>query len=304
MNFADRLCEKIEEKNSRLIVGIDPRVDRLPEPVLNRYPRLTGAGLTCSKEIAGIVADAFLDFSRSIIDAVSSEVVAIKAQVAFFECWGPEVLIALQKVLSYAKKSDLLLIVDCKRGDIGTTSLAYRDAYFSEGGDAPFECDCITVNPYLGYDTIKPFEPALCEWGKGLFVLGKTSNPSSVEIQGIETGGGEFVYERVAEVVEGWGDEFVGEKGYSSIGVVVGATDGEAVRRVRAMCERSFLLLPGFGVQGGGVEDIEGVFDGEGFGAVVPSSRSIIYASGGEDYQDEAYSVARRMKEDINELIG
>lgn len=305
-HFADRLAAQIEKKRSQIVVGLDPRIERIPPQILEES--LARHGRTPHG-----AADAIERFNRAVIDAVAEHAAAIKCQIAFYERHGLAGLGAYASTLSYARSKGLLAIGDVKRSDIGSTAAAYAAAHLGcDKDDAAFcppdfVADAITINPLLGSDGVAPFIEQAAEQGRGLFALVKTSNPSSAEIQDLSCDG-KPLYERVAALVEQWGTPYRGECGYSLVGAVVGATFPRVVARLREAMPHTFFLLPGFGAQGAGVEDVLPAFDAEGSGAVVNSSRAITYAHerppfseefGIERWQEAAAEAARRMKEQI-----
>jgi orotidine-5'-phosphate decarboxylase len=253
--FADRLVEAVERKQSQLVVGLDPdaRVDDV---------------------------DAFC---RRVVDAVEPYAVAVKPQSAFFEARGSDGVRAFRDACTYARDAGLLVIADAKRGDIGSTARAYADAFFPLA-------DALTVNPYLGEDSLQPFFDACARHGGGLFVLLKTSNPGSADVQDARLEDGRRVWELVAEKIDGWGAAFTGERGLSSIGAVVGATHPREIAEARALLPRTPFLLPGIGVQGGTPQDVAPAFAAGPAGGLVSASRSVIYA---DDPAAEAASLAR-----------
>jgi orotidine-5'-phosphate decarboxylase len=256
MDFADRLVDAQKQKRSPLVLGVDPQLDRPGAP--------------------GIPANASLTrFCCDIIEACAEFVVAVKPQLAFFEARGLEGMTAFAQVVRFAKSRGLITIADAKRGDIGTTSAAYAEAFLGEGD---FACDAVTVNPYLGSDALAPFV-ARVRAGRGLFVLVKTSNPSSGEFQDLSAGG-RPVWEAVAERVNGWGSDFVGKCGLSSVGAVIGATYPAQAARARALMPAAVVLAPGFGAQGAGAQDAVASARPDGLGVIVNASRSLMYASG------------------------
>ena len=287
-HFTDRLLEAIEQKETCVVVGLDPRLDRLP-------PKLK-AGTTVSREAA---ADAIVEFNRIVLEAVAPHVVAAKPQVAFYEALGWQGFRAFEETIRIAREMGLLVIADMKRGDIGSTAEAYAQACLEEMG-----ADAVTVNGYLGSDGIEPFLKRTPQ-GKGIFVLVKTSNPSSVELQDLDVVGAKL-YEKVAELVARWGSAHIGRTGYSAVGAVVGATFPEEVGRLRRIMPHAPLLLPGYGAQGAGAEDCKPAFDAKGFGAVVNSSRGIIFAyektPHAARWQDAVRDAARRMQEDLEKV--
>jgi len=280
-HFADRLRSAVRDKRTALVVGIDPRIEMLPEPFRNEV-----AAATDKLQAA---ADAFETFGREVIDAVEPHCIAVKPQSAFFEALGPSGMTAYENVSRYARSNGLLVIGDVKRGDIGATCEAYAAAYLGgaafEGGALrrpPF--DAVTVNPYLGGDGVEPFVRSATDSGKGVFVLVKTSNPSSKEFQDV-VAEGRPMYERVAEAVKRWGADTLGECGYSNVGAVVGATWPRELGRLRELMPKTIFLAPGLGAQGGKVADIMPAFDKDGFGALAVSARAIIFACHGEPYR-------------------
>ncbi|HKV53514.1 MAG TPA: orotidine-5'-phosphate decarboxylase [Candidatus Binataceae bacterium] len=254
MNFADRLLEAQRRKDTIAVLGVDPQLDNDREGGLP-------AGYTLER------------FCCEIVEACAASVAAIKPQLAFFEARGIEGMRAFAAVVKLARDLDLLTIADAKRGDIGNTSDAYAQAFL---GDGEFACDAMTINPYLGSDAIMPFVRAAPR-GRGLFVLVKTSNPTSGEFQDLATADGP-VWENVARRINGLGSDFLGESGMSAIGAVVGATYPEHARRARELMPNAVILVPGYGAQGAGAADAVAAARPDGSGLVVNASRSIVYA--------------------------
>lgn len=282
-NFADRLITEIQLKRTPLIVGIDPRLDQLPPTLQEAYSdRLSR--LEQSQEAA---AWAFEEFSRGIIDAVAGLVPAIKPQMAFFEALGPAGMLALARVVDAAQSRGLMVLMDGKRNDIGTTAAAYAAAYLGKKPHSPWGCDALTVNPWMGYDTLEPFTQRAVAVGAGLFVLVKTSNPGSRDLQESKIGG-ESLFEMIADHVEGLSAVTRGEFGFGVVGAVVGATYPDQLTDLRQRMPHTLFLVPGFGAQGGTAADVVGAFDDRGFGAVINSSRGIIFAHEQQKYLDFA----------------
>jgi orotidine-5'-phosphate decarboxylase len=254
MNFADRLLQAERTKDSIVVLGIDPQLDTARE-----------SGLPAGYSLES--------FCCEIVEACANSVVAIKPQLAFFEARGLEGMRALSAVVKLARKLNLLTIADAKRGDIGNTSAAYAAAFL---GDRDFGCDAVTVNPYLGSDTLMPFLNAIPR-GRGVFALVKTSNPSAVEFQDLTTPEGPL-WECVARRVEGIASDFIGESGLSAIGAVVGATYPKDARRARELMPNAIILAPGYGAQGATASDAVAAARPDGLGVVVNASRSVLYA--------------------------
>jgi len=283
-NFADRLITEIEARETPAVVGIDPRVELLPMPLRRKFDGEKGASLR------NIVA-AIKTFSHDIIDIVAPHVPAVKPQIAFFEMYGWIGLQAYAEVVRYARKAGLIVIGDVKRGDIGSTAVAYAKGHLGEipvsGHFAEMWMeDAVTVNPYLGSDSIEPFLMEVKARGKGIFVLVRTSNPSGAEIQNLEAAG-KPVYLHVAELVKAWGSDCIGERGFSSVGAVVGATCPAEAALIRAALPQALFLVPGYGAQGATAEDLRPAFRADGLGAVVNSSRGIIFAYRRSPYMEE-----------------
>lgn len=278
--FSDRLAEAVQTKSSVLVVGLDPRLDRLPTAVLDAAAREGGD----AREVA---ARAMRAFHREVIDAVADTACAVKPQIAFFEQWGPPGLAAYEDAVRAAREAGLLVIGDIKRGDIGSTAAAYAEAHLV----GPAAADAITVNPYLGSDSMDPFLAKVGSEDAGLFVLVRTSNPSASELQDLPCGDLQL-HEVVADHVTAWGRDHMGRCGYSSVGAVVGATAPAELARLRARLGRTWLLLPGVGAQGATAADVAAAFDERGLGAVVNSSRGILYPY--EDRSDPAWKDAVR----------
>lgn len=308
--FIDRLISKIKETGNPSVVGLDPRLEFIPSFLREKAFKDYGEGL------AG-AATAILYFNRKIIDAVYDIVPAIKPQLAFFEKYGVEGLKAFLETIEYAKSKGLIVIADGKRNDIGSTAEAYSSAYLGKtsvnGKDiSAFDSDALTVNPYLGYDGIKPFINDCSIYGKGIFVLVKTSNKSSGQLQDMLMQYGKSIYEIVAEYVDEWGKSLVGEYGYSSIGAVVGATYPNQAKILRGIMKKAYILVPGYGAQGGTAKDVIHNFNNDGLGAIVNASRSIMCAWQSEKWSDkfkeEEFELACRaeaisMRDEINEVL-
>jgi orotidine-5'-phosphate decarboxylase len=277
-NFADRLEAAVRAKKSCLVVGIDPVLDRLPHEILARVEGLGGArdggvGWSTARASAAIAL-----FGEEVVRAVAPHAVAVKPNSAFFERYGAPGWDVLQVVCRRARAAGLLVIVDAKRGDLESTAEAYADALL---GDLPDTLgpvtDAVTVNPYLGSDGVRPFLGAAHRGGKGVFVLVRTSNPSAGEIQDLESQG-RPLHLKVAELVESWGRDLLGDGGLSSVGAVVGATAPRQAQAIRNALPRAVFLVPGYGAQGAGAEEVRSHFLPGGRGAVVNASRSVIYA--------------------------
>ncbi|MBS3764094.1 MAG: orotidine-5'-phosphate decarboxylase, partial [Planctomycetes bacterium] len=306
-SFADRLVVASRAKRSQVVVGLDPRPEMMPSALMEEAVENRGR----TAEAVGL---AFGRFNLGIIEAVRDHAVAVKPQIAFYERFGRAGLNAYVQTLEAARESGLLVIGDVKRNDIGSTAAAYARGHLfgeeeGEGwlGGLDFRVDAITINPLFGYDGVSPFLERAAEGGGGIFALVKTSNPSSTELQDLETPEG-LVYEKLADYVAEWGKPYCGENGYSLLGAVVGATFPEELESLRTRMPRTIFLVPGFGAQGGGVSDVVGAFDEEGDGAVVNSSRGIIYAFRREPYSEKygpaqwaqaAGEACREMKEQI-----
>ncbi len=275
MTFADRLAAEVERKRSQLVVGLDPRVDLMPI------------------ELRGDVAR----FCCGLIDAVAPHAVAVKPQLAFFEQLGSAGLAAFERICTYARRAGMLVIADGKRGDIGSTARAYADAYLE--GEPP-RADALTVNPWLGRDSVEPFLGAVRRGGVGIFVIVRTSNVSG-DLQDAVLKDGRPMWHHVAGLVDEWGEGTVGEGGLSSVGAVVGATHPRAVAEARRLMPRTILLLPGIGAQGGSVADLARAFQSGPASALVNASRSINYAfrESGADYREAAGAEAARLRQEI-----
>lgn len=289
-SFADRLAEVVERKRSQLLVGLDPRPELLPIELRGA----THLGRAAS-------AEACERFCRGIIDAVSPYVVGIKPQIAFFEALGPDGMRSFEELCRYAQAAGLLVVVDGKRGDIGSTARAYAAAYLEPGEETPALADALTVNPYLGRDSLEPFLSACRRSGGGIFCLVKTSNSGSADIQDLTLSDGRPLWHHVAELVEHWGEDLVGERGLSNVGAVVGATHPRAVGEARRLLPRSILLLPGVGAQGATAADVARAFTSGPASALVPASRAILYAfrSDADDWRGAAAKAAAHLRREV-----
>jgi orotidine-5'-phosphate decarboxylase len=304
-HFADRLTNKISELSNPTVVGLDPRLNQIPEFIKDKATDEFG------ETFEGASA-AIFEFNKGIIDAIADIVPAVKPQIAFYECYGSEGLKAYENTVRYAQEKGLLVIGDAKRNDIGSTAKAYAEGHLGLvdlfGEPTPsINTDALTVTPYLGTDGIAPFTKVCEELGKGIFVLVRTSNPSADEIQG-QALGDHLMDEHVASLVEGWGRDLIGDSGFSAVGAVIGATYSEEARVLRNLMPNQIFLVPGYGAQGGGAKDVKPCFHENGTGAIVNSSRGIIFAYEKQGKPDEAYAESARdaalvMKEDLGKLF-
>jgi orotidine-5'-phosphate decarboxylase len=269
-HFADRLIERVEATRSHLVVGLDPDLRELPPELLDGVTDLDGAARAAER------------FATAVIDGVAELVPAVKPQSAFFEAFGSAGVAALERVEAHARAAGLLVIEDAKRGDIGTTMAAYAAAALGrvrlgERELPVHDADAVTVSPYLGPESLEPMIDVARRFGKGLFVLVRTSNPSSGELQDLPVAApdGEPVHLRVAAMVDALGADGVGTHGYADVGAVTGLTYPEQAPALRALMPRAYLLVPGLGAQGGRPEDFAGFLDANGLGAVAAASRSV-----------------------------
>ena len=288
----DRLIEKIIKLKSPVVMGLDPRYDMIPECVRNKY----------SSDLEG-ASKAILEYNKCLIDNTYDIIPAIKPQIAFYEMFGIYGMKTFLDTCKYAKEKGMIVIADNKRGDIGSTAKGYSNAYLGKTkiGDIEesiFDVDFMTVNPYMGTDCIKPFIEDCKKYDKGIFILAKTSNPSSGELQDEKLENGEEVYKKVISLIEKWGEDLRGKYGYSSISAVVGATYPKQLQELRKLAPHTFFLIPGYGAQGGKSEDIKLGFDSKGLGGIVNASRSLMCAYKKEDWKkehrEEEYGLATR----------
>ena len=306
MSF-DRMIERIVALQNPTVAGLDPKLSYIPEEIrqeaYGRYGRtLEGA------------AEALLLFNKGLIDALCDIVPAVKPQCAYYEMYGWQGVKALHETIAYARKKGMFVITDGKRNDIGSTMEAYAAAHLGstdvEGeAVAAFDADALTVNGYLGTDGIKPLMKACAEGDKGIFVLVKTSNPSSGELQNQMLEGVQTVYLKMGQMCEEWGEELPGKYGYSGVGAVVGATYPAELGELREALPHTFFLVPGFGAQGGAADDVAPGFDKNGLGAIINSSRGIMCAwqkenCAGSEYAAAARREAERMRGQLMERIG
>jgi orotidine-5'-phosphate decarboxylase len=279
--FADRLMTAIDGKGCPITAGIDPRLDLMPPTILAGY--FSRYGYT--HQAASL---AIRDFNLRLLDAVAAHVPVVKVQVAFYEVFGPAGMQVFAETLSAARERELIVIADVKRGDVEMTAQAYAAAYLANGLPGVqlspgFEADAITVNPYVGGDGVLPFVAAATSAGKGLFILVKTSNPGSGDVQDLHVEGFPL-YEHVARLVRQWGHGTEGRRGYQAVGAVVGATYPTEAERLRRLMPQAYFLVPGYGAQGGRATDVQACFNADGYGAIINSSRGIMYA-----YRQEAF---------------
>lgn len=303
----DRLIEGIIRTQNPTVAGLDPKLAYIPEHMKEACYAQHG------KTLEGAAA-ALLEFNKGLIDALCDIVPAVKPQCAYYEMYGWQGVKALHDTIAYAKEKGMFVITDGKRNDIGTTMEAYATAHLGKvdvEGEAliPFDGDSLTVNGYLGSDGIVPLLNICKAEDKGIFVLVKTSNPSSGELQNLNLEGGDSVYLTMGKKCEQWGESTMGKYGYSGVGAVVGATYPQQLEELRAALKTTFFLVPGYGAQGGGADDVLPAFDAKGLGAVINSSRGIMCAYQkqglpGEDFAKAARQEAIRMRDEIVGKLG
>ena len=293
MSAIDKLIDKIKKTDNPTVMGLDPRYEMIPKCVTDKYP----------KTLEG-VSKAIVEFNKELIDATYDIIPAVKPQIAFYEMFGIPGMEAFKETCKYAKEKGMCVIADIKRGDIGSP--------IGEREEIIFDVDFITVNPYMGIDCVKPFIEDCKKYDKGIFILVKTSNPSSGELQDLKLENGKEVYLEVASLVKKWGEDLIGNYGYSSVAAVVGATYPEQLSQIRKAIPNTFFLIPGYGAQGGKAEDIAIAFDKNKLGGIVNASRSLMCAYKSDlwkdKYKEEEYakatrSEAIRMRDEINHFI-
>ena len=303
----EKLVEKIKTLDAPIVVGLDPTLNFLPKHLLDKAVNEKGETLEAA-------ADAIFEFNKKIVDAVYDLIPAVKPQIAMYEQFGIPGLMAYKQTVDYCHEKGLLVIGDAKRGDIGSTSTAYAIGHLGKvkiGSTeiAPIDTDFLTINPYMGSDSVVPFVEECKKNDKGLFILVKTSNPSSGEFQDQKVGK-KAVYELVGKKVDEWGAELI-KNGYSDVGAVVGATYPEMGEVLREIMPKAYILVPGYGAQGGTAAELKPFFNKDGLGAIVNSSRGIIAAYKQEKYAEygaEGFAEAARaavidMKNDIASIF-
>lgn len=303
----EKLVERIKKLEAPIVVGLDPTLNFVPGFLLDKAVNEKGETLEAA-------ADAIFEFNKKIVDAVYDLIPAVKPQIAMYEQFGIPGLMVFKKTLDYCHEKGLLVIGDAKRGDIGSTSTAYAIGHIGKvkvGSTeiAPFDEDFLTINPYMGSDSVVPFVEECKKYDKGLFILVKTSNPSSGEFQDQKVGK-KAVYELVGKKVDEWGAELI-KNGYSDVGAVVGATYPEMGEVLRQIMPKAYILVPGYGAQGGTAAELKPFFNKDGLGAIVNSSRGIIAAYKQEKYAEygaEGFAEAARaavidMKNDIASIF-
>ena len=297
----DTLIDKIREYDNPTVAGLDTSFDYLPESMKAGVKDFSGA------------AEAVLAFNKKIVDSICDIVPCVKVQIAYYEMYGLEGMRTFAETVKYASKKGMLVMTDAKRNDIGATAECYAKAYLGQtmvGGEeyTAFDSDFLTVNGYLGSDGIKPFLGWMQKRDKGIFVLVKTSNKSSGELQDLKLENGKTVYEYMGGLVEEWGKDCIGKYGYSAVGAVVGATHPQQAQILRREMPHTFFLIPGYGAQGGTANDLKVCFDKDGLGGIVNSSRGILCAYKQEKYAGLSFDAAARqacidMKNDLNRAI-
>ncbi|MDF2590686.1 MAG: orotidine 5-phosphate decarboxylase, subfamily 2 [Clostridia bacterium] len=302
--IVDKLIERVIKCKNHTVVGLDPRLDYVPSFIRE-------VSSEQSKSVAEGVANAFFTYNKELIDHIYDLVPAVKPQIAFYEQYGLEGLKCFKQTCDYAASKGLVVISDVKRGDIGSTAEAYSEAFLGNK-EYSMNTDFITVNPYLGTDSLEPFIKHCSENEKGMFVLVKTSNKSSGDLQDLVSNG-KTIYEHVADIVVRLGAPYIGSSNYNFVGAVVGATYKEEAAKLRSIMSNTYFLVPGYGAQGGTAEDVVPCFNQDGLGAIVNSSRGIIAAYKSKEYSEQysekdfaaaARAEVIRMRDDINKALG
>ena len=296
--ITDRLIEKIIDMKNPTCVGLDTLFDYLPDNMKE--------GVTNFEQ----ASERIFEFNKKLVDTVRDIVPSVKVQIAYYEMYGVAGMKAYEETLKYAAEKDLVVIADAKRNDIGSTASCYANTFLGEtevNGNKfkPFPSDYVTVNGYLGTDGIAPFVEQCEKNDKGIFVLVKTSNPSSGELQNLVLENGKPVYEYMGGLVEKWGESTIGKYGYSAVGAVVGATHPTEAKRLREVLPHTFFLIPGYGAQGGNAEMLKNCFAENGLGGVVNNSRGILcaYKKLGGTYYEAARQACVAMKEDLCSVL-
>lgn len=306
INAMDKLIERIKETNNPTVIGIDSKYDIIPNCIKNKY----------DDSLEGVSKSIF-EFNKRLIDATYDIIPAVKINIAFYEMYGLDGMKAFEETCKYAKEKKMIVMADIKRGDIGNTAKAYSNAFLGRTmignrEEKIYDVDFVTLSPYMGTDSIKPFVEDCIKYNKGAFIIVKTSNPSSGELQDLKLEAGEEVYTKVINLVEEWGKDLVGEYGYSSISAVVGATYPKQLENLRKVAPHTFFLIPGYGTQGGKAEDIALGFDKNGIGGIVNSSRGLMYAYKSDKWKDKfteeefdkaTRAEAIRMRDELTEAI-
>lgn len=306
INAMDRLIKRIKETNNPTVIGLDTKYDMIPNCIKNKY----------DDNLEG-VSKSILEFNKKLIDATYDIIPAVKINIAFYEMYGLDGMKVFEETCKYAKEKEMIVMADIKRGDIGNTAKAYSNAFLGrtkigDREEAIYDVDFVTLSPYMGTDSIKPFIEDSIKYNKGAFVIVKTSNPSSGELQDLTLESGEEVYTKVAKLVEEWGKDLVGEYGYSSISAVVGATYPKQLEDLRKVSPHTFFLIPGYGAQGGKAEDIALGFDKNGIGGIVNSSRGLMCAYQSDKWKDKfteeefdkaTRAEAIRMRDELTEAV-
>lgn len=274
-HFSDRLAVAVKRCGTPVLVGLDPRFENLPDSLIR------GVDSTDAQA----VAKAYTRFGREVIDVVAERVAVVKPQAAFFEQLGPPGMRALHDVIAHARQKGLLVIIDAKRNDIGSTARAYAEAYLGDSPPSSWGGDALTVSPYLGGESLEPFFETAIHREAGVFVLVKTSNPGGGLFQDLRTDD-QPLYEHVAAYVQQWAKRTAGTTGYGAVGAVVGATYPQQQTELREQMPNAWFLVPGFGAQGANASDVKGAFAADGLGALVNSSRGIIFAHSRPEYRD------------------
>jgi orotidine-5'-phosphate decarboxylase len=299
--IVDQLIEAIEDKQNPTALGLDTRLEYLPGNFAKKFDTKTLMG----------ASGAILAFNKALVDGLKDVVACVKVQAAYYEMYGMPGIAVMEETVRYCRENGLVVILDGKRNDIGATSEAYANAYLGQTSLTgrrveTFAADFLTVNPYLGIDGVEPFVKAAREYDRGIFLLVKTSNPSSAQLQDLTLEDGRQVYEAVADLVGEWGKNEVGAYGYSRVGAVVGATHPRQGAALRQRMPHSFFLLPGYGAQGATGKDLAGMFDEKKRGAVVNASRSLLCAWkkwNTENFVTAAREEAYKMREDIQDAL-
>lgn len=311
MQFSDKLANAILAKGNPTVMGLDPKLEYIP-------PHIRAQAGRVSRNAFEAAAESIAAFNFALIDAVADIVPAIKPQLAYYELYGTEGMRAFALTCRYAREKGMLVIADGKRNDIGSTAEAYSGAFLGRtvldgDGEVPvFDVDALTVNGYLGADGIEPFLKDCDRCAKGIFVLVKTSNPSSGQLQDLKLADGRAVYEMMADLVNQWGEGRTGACGYGPVGAVVGATYPRQLEEMRLRMPHTWILVPGYGAQGGTAQDVAKAFDAEGLGAIVNASRSLMCAWQKDvwktshteaDFAAATRAEAIRMRDDIMHAI-